>query len=74
MNNVEIAENDQSCVGEVVRNSLQGLGQEQKGPGATAPKFAVWLLRAVFDGELIAQVLCCVIVFFVNIDVNIKIY
>jgi hypothetical protein len=28
MNNVEIAENDQSCVGEVVRNSLQGLGQD----------------------------------------------
>lgn len=28
MNNVEIAENDRSCVGEVVRNSIQGLGQD----------------------------------------------
>ena len=47
-------------------------GQEQKGPGATAPKFAVWLLRAVFDGELIAQVLCCVIIIFVKNYANTK--
>ena len=43
-------------------------GQKQKGAGATAPKCEVWLLRAVSDGELTAQVLCCVIIVVVDID------